>query len=218
MKTNAKQCRGFTLVEILVVIAVIALLAAIIMAVFNRVSKNSLIQRAQSERDQLETAIEGYHANYGFYPPGSGLGLSTTSQLYYELRGTTMSGASFTTLDNSSTVSAILVASTFGVDGFMNCSQGSGENAHTARNFFTNLKSGQIARNSSGVCLLVTAVPSDASYQPLPGFTTTSGNANPWRYACPGVNNPNSYDLSLQMMIGGKIYLICNWTKNVQIQ
>jgi hypothetical protein len=40
---------------------------------------------------------------------------------------------------------------------------------------------------------------------------------NPWRYACPGTNNPTSYDLWIQLSIAGTTNLVCNWTKQVQL-
>ena len=52
----------------------------------------------------------------------------------------------------------------------------------------------------------------DDAYQPLkaPGL-------NPFRYVYPGVNNPSSYDLWVQLVIGGKTNLVCNWSRQVQI-
>jgi len=52
----------------------------------------------------------------------------------------------------------------------------------------------------------------DAAYQPFFG----TPNFNPWRYACPGTNNPNSYDLWVQLVISGRTNLVCNWSKQVQ--
>ena len=41
---------------------------------------------------------------------------------------------------------------------------------------------------------------------------------NPWRYnSSSPTNNPGSYDLWVQLSIGGKTNLICNWSKQVQI-
>lgn len=212
---------AFTLIELLVVIAVIVVLAALLMPAFNMVEQKSLLQRAQAERDQLETAINSYHAKFGFYPPGSSLGTPTTNQLYYELSGTTYTNSSgttnFTTLDNSSTIPMNNISSAFGVGGFMNCSKGSGDDAIVAQDFLPSLKPGQIgtATNGNGqtVYVITTAVRSDSFYQPpLPGFVSLAGGpANPWRYVCPGVNNPNSYDLWVQIYTGGKTNLICNW-------
>jgi hypothetical protein len=46
----------------------------------------------------------------------------------------------------------------------------------------------------------------DQKYQPF-GVS----DLNPWRYVCPGTNNPSAYDLWMQLSISGKKYLICNW-------
>ena len=41
---------------------------------------------------------------------------------------------------------------------------------------------------------------------------------NPWRYNSSNpTNNPGSYDLWIQLKIAGKTNLICNWSKQVQI-
>jgi len=218
---------AFTLVELLVVIAVIAVLAALVMPVYNLVAKNSVIQRAQSEEKTLETAIGLYHDKYGFYPPGNtnatpaNLAAALTNQLYYELVGTTIfagssAGSNFVTLDGASSNSTAVVQKYFGVGGYMNCSRGSGDDAIKAQTFLPGLKSGQMATNSDGVCVIVTGASSDAIYKPMPGFQTSVGNANPWRYLYPGVNNPNSYDLWVQIFVGGKTNLICNWKDQPQ--
>jgi hypothetical protein len=53
----------------------------------------------------------------------------------------------------------------------------------------------------------------DAQYQPL-GLP----DVNPWRYnSSSPTNNPGSYDLWIQLAFGGKTNLICNWSKQVQI-
>jgi len=219
---------GFTLIELLIVIAVIGTLAALLIPVFAGVTKHSLIYRAQSERDQIETALERYHTYYGFYPPGNAsasannLAPALTNQLYYELEGTTTNGSAaiaFTTLDSASTVAGTVLPSTFGpgVAGFMNYTKGSGEDLKNAENFFPGIKASQIASNGV-VSVLVTSVSSDANYIPMPGFTTLAGRvANPWRYLYPGVRNPSSYDLWIQIEVGGKTNLICNWNSQAQI-
>lgn len=216
-----RSALGFTLIEILTVIAIMALLAAMLMPVGGIIERKSLIQHAQAERDQLETAINSYYRHYGYYPPSSGLGTPTTNQLYYELSGTSMTtnngSPAFTTSDNRSTISTNMVASLFGVGGFMNCNKGSGDDRIIAQDFLTDLKPGQIGEETNGdgsvICVIGTAVRSDSFYTPpLPGFVSLAGGpANPWRYVYPGVNNPNSYDLWVQIYIGGKTNLICNW-------
>ena len=89
-----------------------------------------------------------------------------------------------------------------------------------ARNFLPDLKPKQICNftNSTtgvqGVNLLIGSVGGpDAQYQPL-GLP----DVNPWRYnSSSPTNNPGSYDLWIQLAFGGKTNLICNWSKQVQI-
>jgi type IV pilus assembly protein PilA len=219
---NRKSKMGFTLIELLVVIAIIVIIAALLTPVFGIVVKKSLIQRAQSERDMLEAAIERYHAKFGYYPPSSALGTSPTNgvlnQLYFELAGTTTNSTGFTTLDNSSTISASAMTSLFNVGGFMNSTKGSGDDAVVAQNFLPALKPAEIGARTNGdgtvTYIIITGVHSDSFYQPpSPGFTSLAGGpANPWRYVYPGINNPSSYDLWVQIYVGGKTNLISNWS------
>lgn len=229
---------GFTLVELLIVIAIIGILAALLMVVISSGTKHAIIQHAQSERDQIATAVDNYRSYYGFYPPGNAnatpnnLAPALINQLYYELEGTTTnvnSGGniiSYTTLDNASTVTGgqtgTTIPNAFGVNGFLNYTKGGAEDSRPAKNFLPGIKAGQTATLTVGgqpVYILTTAAVGDSTYQPVPGAMTQNGhNANPWRYLCPGVNNPKSYDLWLQIEIGGRTNLICNWATAVQVQ
>lgn len=210
---------GFTLVELLVVMAVIALLAGFVISAMGGVKRHQYVAHTQGEMGQLEAAIESYHADYGFYPPSSGNPMA--SQLYYELEGTYTNAAGYyVTLDGASTISIATVGAAFGgAGGFVNSgatNANTGEESRMARNYLHELgpsQTGSCTNNSVLVTLLVASVGGpDPSYQPL----GVSG-LNPWRYAYPGVNNPGSYDLWVQLFIGGKKYLVCNWSKVVQV-
>src|ERR1035438_8848200 len=81
---KSKIINGFTLIELLTVIAVIGVLAAFTVPVLHGVSRLKYLNTTKAEMGQLETAIDSYHAAYGFYPPDNP-GNSLTNQLYYEL-------------------------------------------------------------------------------------------------------------------------------------
>jgi len=226
---GGRHASAFTLIELLVVIAIMATLAALLLPVVGAVKKHQYIYNTQAEMAKLETAIDRYKAAYGFYPPDSHLAPlpnplipnSLVNQLYYELVGTVYTNTTppaYTTLDGISSLKDSDVKNAFNVGGFMNCTKPNGdEGASAAKNFLPDLKPNQVwpgyTNNTTvGVNLLITAVGGpDTTYRPM-GLQ----DLNPWRYVCPGTNNPGSYDLWIQLRISGKTNLICNWSKQVQ--
>ena len=223
---------AFTLIELLVVISIIAVLAALILPVAGQVKRQAILHNAQAEMSQIETAIERYKSAYGFYPPCSSVTMSNTpiNQLYYELVGTTNIAAPaanpvYQVLgDPSQQLTGGQVSNVFAVSGFMNCNKSGGdESASHAQDFLPDLKPRQIVENITnnavpnvGFTLLVSSAGGpDPAYQPLGQGTQ---DINPWRYnSANPTNNPGSYDLYIQLRIAGKTNLICNWTKQVQV-
>ena len=222
---------AFTLIELLVVISIIAVLAGFTFPVLKSVKKREYISKTQAEMGSLETAIQRYHDALGFYPPSNPnynpnnpltLTQAMFSPLYFELLGTTINSASGTyqTLDSSALISTntTTMQNGFGVGGFINCTKpGSVEDALPAKDFLPGLKPNQfstlITNNGVQVALLLGSVGGpDPNYQPL-----NAPNVNPFRYVSPGVNNPGSYDLWIQLQISGKKYLVCNWNGQVQV-
>lgn len=70
---------GFTLVEMLVVMAVIAILTGLILAVNANVQQTAARNRAQSEIRAMSAACEAYKADNGGYPQSSTTSGSTTT-------------------------------------------------------------------------------------------------------------------------------------------
>jgi prepilin-type N-terminal cleavage/methylation domain-containing protein len=213
---KARHSPAFTLVELLTVISIIGILAAFTVPALFAVTKNREIKQTQAEMGQLQAAIEAYKVVYGFYPPSNPNGL-LGNQLYYELTGTTNDGTSFVPLQGGDSIALTQMVTAFGLAGFMNCSKpGSSEESQGARDFLHELRPNQMgicSNNNVGVTILVGSVGGpDLKYTPL-----GAQNLNPWRYVAPGTNNPTSYDLWIQLKIGSKTNLICNWTREVQV-
>lgn len=222
-KSEIENFRAFTLIELLVVISIMGVLAAFTIPVLQRVKENQYKTVARAELDFLQTALENYKAKYGAYPPGNQNSANLAanppyypalySQLYYELSGTTINGNYFVTLDGSKQILIGDVNTAYKVGGFVNCTKGSGEDGITAKNFLSGIRQqdlySPVTNNNIVTTVLVTSVGgTDNSYQPM-----GASALNPFRYVYPGVNNPNSYDLWVQLVIRGRTNLICNWSR-----
>lgn len=77
-----QQKSGFTLVEILVVIAIITVLAALLTPVAMRALTSARDARMGIELAQLSQAIEAYRTEMGDYPPSFGEDYSTANRYY----------------------------------------------------------------------------------------------------------------------------------------
>lgn len=205
---------AFTLVELLTVIAIIGGLAAMSIPVLASMKKHQNISAAKADMAVIVAALENYKLKYNTYPPGNPA-TPLVNGLYYELEGTTNQAfnSTFLTLDRSAQVASSSINSFFGVTGFLNsdnAAKSSGEDAHYAQPFLSNLRPGQTADYTTGggtVRLLVSSVRGpDSTYKPL-GVP----DINPFRYAYPGTNNPNSYDLWVDLVMGGKTNRVANW-------
>jgi prepilin-type N-terminal cleavage/methylation domain-containing protein len=71
---NQLGVEGFTLVELLVVISIIAVLSVIGIVVYSNIQNNAKASRAISFSNDLKTGVEQYYYTMGFYPPDTGRG------------------------------------------------------------------------------------------------------------------------------------------------
>ena len=85
---SSQRRAGFTLIELIVVIAIIGVLASLIFPVIGVVNRKKQINTAETQLKALEIAIDGYKTKLGFYPPDNPNN-PVTNQLYFELLGTT---------------------------------------------------------------------------------------------------------------------------------
>ncbi len=235
-KSKSENALAFTLIELLVVISIIGVLAAFTLPVLKTVKAQQYKKVARGELERIATALENYKAKYGAYPPSNQnantvynsstpvMDRAQFSPLFFELSGvnkTIVSGtAVFQTLDGSYSIpqnNPNGYPQAYGVSGVVNCSQGGAEDGTTAKNFLTGLSFKQIGSVSNNAVpntpVLATSVGGpDDTYAPL-----GVNHLNPFRYVYPGVNNPGGYDLWVQLVINGQTNLICNWSRQVQI-
>lgn len=80
IKTMNKE-RGFTIVELLIVIVVIAILAAITIVAYNGIQNRAKTTKAQTNAAAVQKVAEAYNADNSRYPGTSAEFSSTTTKL-----------------------------------------------------------------------------------------------------------------------------------------
>ncbi len=247
VKTAAKKASpsGFSLIEMLTVIAVIAILASMIFPINKAMVRTRVRSRIKAELTQVETAINLYHDKRGHYPPDNNIPndrrgpyASYANQLYYELAGTTNWGPgsdiSYRTLDGGSQVDANTVKAALAYPtptGFVNTTAAtSADEGSTAVNCMKGaFRPDQIGQTPAGFRLLVGSIPLPANLKPGPGQTPPypgsfqlANNPNAWycawRYNSSNpTNNPSAYDLWIDVIIDGQTNRFSNWTRDAVI-
>jgi general secretion pathway protein G len=73
--TRRLRCRrGFTLMEILLVLAILVILGALVGVAFTKIQRNAYIDAAKAQIANLESCVKTYQIDVGRYPAGeSGL-------------------------------------------------------------------------------------------------------------------------------------------------
>lgn len=86
IKTIQKD-RGFTIVELLIVIVVIGILAAITIVAYNGISNRAKTTKAQATASSIVKKMEAYNAEIGNYPATFSLLTSAASSTTYYVAG-----------------------------------------------------------------------------------------------------------------------------------
>jgi prepilin-type N-terminal cleavage/methylation domain-containing protein len=213
---NSKS--AFTLIEVLVVVSIIAILMALILGAAGYAMSRARRSRVETERTLLETAIQSYKADKGFYPQDNTNNYGM-SPLFYELTGTTITlnagvPASYFSATSGDTLPVANVTNIFDVGGFVNASTDPSQ----VKNYFAaankSARTGKVVTN--GVTVTVVGVVIQGPIQ-LP--TTNYQTISPWFYNSSNpTNNPGSYDLWMDVYYSGKTNRISNWSQNPQLQ
>ncbi len=113
--SNFKFQKGFTLVELLIVVAIIGVLSTLLTANFIGVRQRSRDAHRKSDLRQIQSGLELYRADEGSYPtsssfPDCGASLTNTdgSSVYIQKIACDPSGFSYTYSSNDGTIYSII--------------------------------------------------------------------------------------------------------------
>jgi prepilin-type N-terminal cleavage/methylation domain-containing protein len=214
---SVRRRSAFTLIEMLVVIAIIGILAALILGISGIANSKMKQAKAQGKLSALITAIQAYKGKKGFYPPDNPRS-TITNQLYYELTGTIMTNSggtlAFKSPVNRDVLTTSQINALFGVSGFVNSSADPTEVINSAVGLVTSDQTANFSSGGVSFTMMGISVSGPTSIQMN---STDSKIINPWHYVSTNpTNNPGSFDLWIDVLYGGKTNRISNWSKDPQ--
>ena len=210
---RGRSLLAFTLVEMLTVITIMGIVAALVVTMGETASQKKKQVAVEGEKNKLITMIDSYHAKLNYYPPDNGNlaasagnlanyeGLSATNPLIYELTGATNTGggANLTVFNSTAAVSNLLASTYSKVFNRGGIANGDAAEPH---NFFvpgpsTKEYAAYLAGSATTLPIDGLLVPADL----VPGKTT-----NFWHYDSSSSlrHNMGSYDLWAEFYIGTK--------------
>ncbi len=91
-----KNDEGFTLVELLIVIVILGILAAVVVFAVSGITDNGELNACKTERRTIETGVEAYRAQENAYPANVGAlvpGILRATPTYFSVSGSTLTAS-----------------------------------------------------------------------------------------------------------------------------
>ncbi|MDD2823307.1 MAG: prepilin-type N-terminal cleavage/methylation domain-containing protein [Candidatus Daviesbacteria bacterium] len=77
------RSKGFTLIELLVTISILAVLMTIAIISFQNLQKNARDNKRKSDISTIQSALEQYHADQGYYPTTASITFTSSSTISF---------------------------------------------------------------------------------------------------------------------------------------
>jgi len=105
MKTANFKQRGFTIIELLIVVVVIGILAAIVIVAYNGVTNRARSSKSAATGSSLVKKLEDYNAEIGNYPATYSLltGAASTTSYYIPTGSFTLKTTAIASTDSETT-------------------------------------------------------------------------------------------------------------------
>src|ERR1043166_9036897 len=158
--TQTNRTRAFTIMEMLMVIAIIAVVAGLVVGLAAVASPEKKISRAKAERDKLVTLIENFKAKVGTYPPDNpNPNFDYINSLLYELAGAIRTNSPVNDPIYGTVFGSIRsneLWSTYGINGIVNASDENGNPEDwQVKHFLKELSKDQYATVAGHLSLVV---------------------------------------------------------------
>jgi prepilin-type N-terminal cleavage/methylation domain-containing protein len=236
---ESKSARAFTLVEMLMVIAIIGLLAGLLVGLAPGAARKKRDALVEAQKQALITMIESYKEKYGSYPPCNGYmpiagpqdtangkyydNYARTNPLFYELCGAVVTNVgtmpAFAVLNVSNIVKTAFYTNVLGVGGVVNSLEP--QNFHIAPlrprtanktvEPFKPIIADPSRRTDLNGGVLVFVVPVSLDWTPsAPSVPMPSDFVNGWRYDCTSTNRHNIETFDLWAVYSNGKQIITN--------
>lgn len=208
----AKRIRAFTLLELLIVIAIMVVVAGLVVGLAGVAGEKQKLSRARAEGDRIAMMIETYRLKLGVYPPRNpDPTKAERNSLVYELAGAVRLPVDPPAYETPwGTVTAADLMAEFGVSGIINSSDDRTE----VKRILKGLKPDQYVETGNRMKRLV--IPIDDANGSRPNFWQYLSPTNATDTVTNKMRNPESFDLWVAMKIGriagaDKIVTNGNW-------